>query len=348
MKKTVKRMAALAMAGLMAFSAAGCSKSSDNSIEGQRVRFIIGAGSTSGDTYLAANVAVNYLNNKLDLKGKIDPIGQANALQEITTAKFKDNNTMMIFHDNTWLSVVLGVYGEEYALENMIVGPRIAESKGSCFVVSKKAPYSTLTELADWMAENPNEIVKVACESGGSSHLAFIGVYHWLKEEFGEDVAGRLKVFVAGSTETKYQALWDGNCQMIFVDLSTAEQYTKEEVEDQIAVKVAGLLTGERIEGKDYPTFAEQGIKMGDEPFDFTKEYSIFFTKDTPEEIINQVSQAMEEIGKDENYIKELRDQGYEVNVISAEENKAHMYEKREVFKKVLKDAPSLDTLTAQ
>lgn len=87
---------------------------------------------------------------------------------------------------------------------------------------------------------------------------------------------------------------------------------------------------------------------MGDEPFDFTKEYSIFFTKDTPEEIINQVSQAMEEIGKDENYIKELRDQGYEVNVISAEENKAHMYEKREVFKKVLKDAPSLDTLTAQ
>ena len=86
----------------------------------------------------------------------------------------------------------------------MIVGPRIAESKGSCFVVSKKAPYSTLMELADWMAENPNEIVKVACESGGSSHLAFIGVYHWLKEEFGEDVAGRLKVFVAGSTETKY------------------------------------------------------------------------------------------------------------------------------------------------
>ena len=50
----------------------------------------------------------------------------------------------------------------------------------------------------------------------------------------------------------------------------------------------------------------------------------------------------------DENYIKELRDQGYEVNVISAEENKAHMYEKREVFKEVLKDAPSLDTLTAQ
>ena len=49
MKKTVKRMAALAMAGLMAFSAAGCSKSSDNSIEGQRVRFIIGAGSTSGE-----------------------------------------------------------------------------------------------------------------------------------------------------------------------------------------------------------------------------------------------------------------------------------------------------------
>lgn len=71
MKKTVKRMAALAMAGLMAFSAAGCSKSSNNSIEGQRVRFIIGAGSTSGDTYLAANVAVNYLNNKLDLKGKL-------------------------------------------------------------------------------------------------------------------------------------------------------------------------------------------------------------------------------------------------------------------------------------
>ena len=198
------------------------------------------------------------------------------------------------------------------------------------------------------MKENPNEIVKVACESGGSSHLAFIGVYNWMKEDYGDDVASRLKVFVAGSTETKYQALWDGNCQMIFVDLSTAEQYTKDGVEDQIAVKVAGLLTGERIEGKDYPTFAEQGVKMGDEPFDFTKEYCIFFTKDTPQEIVDEISSAMIEIGKDENYVKELNDQGYEVHVISAEENKKHMYEKRDVFAEVLKDAPSLDTLTAQ
>ncbi|WP_181995584.1 tripartite tricarboxylate transporter substrate-binding protein [Clostridium sp. AM58-1XD] len=348
MKKTMKRMMALALAGLMAFSMAGCGKKEENSIKGERVRFILGAGSTSGDTYLAANVAVNYLNNKLDLKGKIDPIGQANALQEITTAKFADNNTMMIFHDNTWLSVVLGVYGDEYSLDNMIVGPRIAESKGSCFVVSKKAPYSNLVELADWMKDNPNEIVKVACESGGSSHLAFIGVYNWMKEDYGDDVASRLKVFVAGSTETKYQALWDGNCQMIFVDLSTAEQYTKDGVEDQIAVKVAGLLTGERIEGKEYPTFAEQGVKMGDEPFDFTKEYCIFFTKDTPQEIVDEISSAMIEIGKDENYVKELNDQGYEVHVISAEENKKHMYEKRDIFAAVLKDAPSLDTLTAQ
>lgn len=348
MKKNMRRVLAglLAVTALCATTACG-SKSSTPTLKKQRVRVVIGSKSTSGDTYMTADVATRYLSKALDFNGKVDSIGANNALEEIVTAK-PDGSTIMMFHDMTWLGVSFGAYEDKYALENFVVGPRMAISQGPCFAVKKDAPYATMAEMADWLKANPGETVKLAVEAGGVSQLGFNSYYEWVKETYGDDVASRVKAFISGDTAAKCQAMWDGNCQAIFADVSALEQYTLDGVDAQIAMNIAGLMSGERIEGKDFPTFAEQGITLNGEPYAFDKEYSIFYPKGTPQEIIDEVDKALSEIAASPDYQKELADLGFVASYLSSKDNDAHMKEKRASFDEMIKNSPSLDELTAQ
>ena len=56
------------------------------------------------------------------------------------TAKSPDGSTIMMFHDMTWLGVSFGAYEDKYALENFVVGPRMAISQGPCFAVKRRTP----------------------------------------------------------------------------------------------------------------------------------------------------------------------------------------------------------------
>ena len=50
----------------------------------------------------------------------------------------------MMFHDMAFLSVLFGAVSEDYALENLTVGPRIGVNPGGCFVAKADAPYNNL------------------------------------------------------------------------------------------------------------------------------------------------------------------------------------------------------------
>lgn len=347
MKKIWKKLVALALVAATAAAATGCSGADADSLKGKRLRVVIGSKSTGGDTYLTADLATRYLSETVECNGKVDAIGANAALEEIITAK-PDGQTVMMFHDMTWLGVSFGAYEEKYNLENMIIGPRIGISQGACFAVSASAPYATIKEMAEYLKANPSEVCKVACEAGGVSQLGFNSIYEWVKAEYGDDVAGRIKAFITGDTSAKCQALWDGSCQMIFADISALEQYTVEGVDAKIAMKIAGLMSGQRIEGKDYPTFAEQGITINGEPYAFDKEYSVFFVKGTPQAIIDQVDQAVQALADNERYQEEMAALGFKGDVLSAAENQKHMVEKRDSFAEMIAQSPSLDELTAQ
>ena len=47
-------------------------------------------------------------------------------------------------------------------------------------------------------------------------------------------------------------------------------------VEDQLKLNIIGLMGG-AIEGKDWPTFSEQGSSIDGTPFFFSKEYRAFY-----------------------------------------------------------------------
>ena len=74
--------------------------------ENQRVRIVIGSTAVSGDSYMVADIVNRYLQKYLGCQSKVDPVGANEAFATIKTAA-PDGMTFMIFHDMTYLGVLL-------------------------------------------------------------------------------------------------------------------------------------------------------------------------------------------------------------------------------------------------
>ncbi len=309
---------------------------------GKRVRIVIGSTSVSGDSYMVADIVNRYLQKYLGCESKVDPVGANAAFEAVRKAK-PDGLEFMIFHDMTYLGVLFGSYDEEYALENMVVGPRVGQNPGSCFAAKKDAEYNDMKEMADWLAADPSRTVRLSVEAGGVSNIGFIVYYMWVREAYGEDVAERIKFVLGGSTDTKLQQLWDGNTDVIFADYSSLLQYTAEGVDAQLAVKFVGLL--DRIEGVDAPVMGDLGITLGGEPFYFSKDFLIYLPAGTPQEVVDELDAAIEKMAQDEDFLKDMANLTYAGSVLKSAEAKEFIYGKRNAIAKVLADAPALEDL---
>ena len=178
---------------------AGCNRK-------KSVRVVIGSSSTSGDSYLIADTVTRYLAEEMGWDAKVDPVGAAEMFEIIRNDKGK-GDTIAIFHDMMYLGVVFGTYGEEYALENITVGPRVAQNPGCCFAAKADAPYNTLVEAAEYLKANPDAEIRVACENGSVSTLCYLAYYNWVLDSYGQEVADQLRVIAAGVTSEKRQRI---------------------------------------------------------------------------------------------------------------------------------------------
>lgn len=314
-------------------------------LAGKTIRVVIGSTSVTGDTYLTADLIARHISQKYNCNVKVDPIGAGRALEEIVSTN-PNGSTIMMFHDMTYLGVLFGAYDEDdYKLENMVVGGTFGYNPGDSFSATASAPYKSIKEMADWMQANPNEVVRIAVEAGGVSQLGFNSIYEWVKEAYGEGVSSRIKAFVTGSTEEKLQALWDGNCQVIYAATSAVKEYTLEGVDAQLKLNVIGLMSGERIEGESWPTFAEQGITLNGQPYSFIKEYFVFYPTGIDEGYIAAMDAAMKEICSTPEYIADIENIGYKAQFKGSKDATTHIYEKREAFKKLIESSPDFDDL---
>ena len=225
MKKTFKKVIAVAASAAMVFSMAGCGGKTESaattaaggqsetaaadaganvgggnsSLKGQNVRVVIGSTSTSGDSYMIADLVTRYLSKEMGFNGKVDAIGNAAALDEMQNAK-GDGKTVMMFHDMTFLSVLFGSVDEQYSLENMTVGPRIGQNPGACFGAAAEKGWNNLSDVTKYLQDNPDATVSFNIESGATSHLAFVAYYLYIQDTYGDDVASRIKAIVGGTT----------------------------------------------------------------------------------------------------------------------------------------------------
>ncbi len=310
--------------------------------DGQRVRIVIGSTSVSGDSYMIADIANRYLQKYLGCSSKVDPVGANEAFAAVQAAK-PDGLEFMIFHDMTYLGVLFGSYSDEYALENMVVGPRVGQNPGSCFAAKKDAEYSDMKEMAEWLAADDSREVRISVEAGGVSNIGFIVYYMWVKDTYGEDVAERIHFVLGGSTDTKLQQIWDGNTDVIFADYSSLLQYTEDGVDAQLALKFVGLL--DKIEGVDEPVMGDLGITLGGEPFYFSKDFLIYLPAGTPQEVVDELDAAVEKMAAEPEFQADMAKLTYAGNVLQSKEAKEFIYAKRDSIASVLEEAPALEDL---
>ena len=311
--------------------------------DGQRVRIVIGSTSTAGDSYMVAETTNRYLAKYLNVSSRVDPVGANEAFATVADAK-PDGLTFMIFHDMTYLGVLFESFDKEYALENMVIGPRVGQNPGSCFAARATLPYNDMVAIADHLRDNPDANCRIAVEAGGVSHIGFVAFWTWAKERYGDDVADRVKIVVGGSTDKKLQMLWDNNADVIFADYSSLLQYIDEDVDDQLRVKWVGILDG--IEGLDLPTYSGMGITLGGKPFVFSKDFLVYLPKGTPQAAVDELDAAMAKVAADPGFIADMQALTYAPNVLKSAEAKEFIYAKREQMRGLIEGSPSFDDLT--
>lgn len=366
----LKKLISGIMAGALALSLAGCTVgggsatassaastadstaaaaptgSGESSLKGQNVRVVIGSTSTSGDSYMIADLVTRYLAAEMGFNGKVDAIGNASALDEIANAK-GDGKTVMMFHDMTYLSVLFGSVGEEYSLENMTVGPRIGQNPGGCFGAPADAPYANLSEVTQYLIDNPTETVSFNIESGATSHLCFAAYYLYVQDTYGEEVSGRIKAIVGGTTAEKLQRLWDRNADVIYGDTSAFAQYTEDGVQDQL--KMTMFDSCGKVNGVEIESMAEDGITFNGEPFDFAKDFCMYFPKDMDADVLAEYEAAMKKVTENPDFQADMAKLFYNAlsaDEVSVEASQEFIYNKREQSKQLIERSPNLDSLT--
>ena len=342
MKKTVAIVLAMLLVGSLVFAAGSGETQVAPTFKGKNVRVVIGSTSTSGDSYLMAETVSRYLAKELGANLKVDAVGAAKALDAMQTSK-PDGNTIMMFHDMTYLGISFEAYDEMYSLENMIVGPRIGQNPGSCWAASVNAPYNSLAEIPTYLQKNPEAIVRVACEAGGVSHVGFIVFWQWVMDTYGSDIADRIYVVVGGSVGDKLQLIWDGNCDVMFADYTSILQYTQTK-DEKIALKYMGLM--DNIDGVSIPSYFDQGITMNGKEFTFSKDYLIYLPKGFPVELVAELDAAMKKVNVDPNLIADLKKMYYFTGkYLDSANAKTYIYDKRDALQSLIDRAPSLDDL---
>ena len=178
----------------------------------------------------------------------------------------------------------------EYAWDDIVPVACYAKNDTQILVVSKDAPYSNAQELVDYMKEHPGE-VSFAVTLGSPSH------YHAVA--FEQASGTTFKKVDIGSGSDKVVALLSGEVDVVSSTVGIMKDYIASG-----DAKVIGSLASERSDfAPDIPTLNEQGVDIGD--VGFAVHYTVWVKKDTPQDIIDSLASAIEQMVNDEAYQKD-------------------------------------------
>ncbi|MDR5860536.1 ABC transporter substrate-binding protein [Halomonas eurihalina] len=288
----------------MAFGSAAA-MAADGPLRGN-VRVVIGSTSTGGDTYQNSSIVVDALAEKLDLNMKVDAVGASSAFR--TLDRDSRGNTLMIFHDQSYLGYLYGVEGYEDIFEKYTIGPTVAINPGNAYLVPKDSPYQTLGDVIE--AAGNGQEVRVAIQPGGVSEIGFSALKNAVAIEH-PGMEDNLVAVNTGSQADKNQQLFDDQADMINGTVQANEQYTRLPADDQKAMRFLWLTARNSTieqapeEGLGQTTreqlleYVEPNVSVtmgGDENFTFDKEFFFLYNKDMDPAIVEQIDEALSEI----------------------------------------------------
>lgn len=312
------------------------------------VRVVIGSTSTGGDTYQNSSIVVDKLAEKLDINMKVDAVGATAAFRALE--RDSRGNTLMIFHDQSYLGYLYGVEGYDNVFEKYTVGPTVAINPGNAYLVAKDSPYQNLDEVM--AAAGNGETVRVAIQPGGVSEIGFSAMKNAISIEY-PGMEDNLVAINTGSQADKNQQLFDDQADVINGTVQANEQYTRLPEDDQKAMRFVWLTARQETieqapEGGMGETDREEllqyvepnvTVTMGDdENFTFDKEFFFIYNKEMDQEIVDYIDEALAEIYA-EGEIQEIQKKSFFIpNFKPSSEAQEHLSDKMGRYKTIIEN----------
>jgi tripartite-type tricarboxylate transporter receptor subunit TctC len=314
-----KSLLFLLIFGLVALLAVGCSSAeTGNQAEGNQsegnestndtatdwpskpIKLIVpwGAG---GDTDVISRLVNKYLEEELGTTIVVANIGGGGGsigAQEVLNSE-SDGYTLLAGHDSIGLSNLMGKTDFSYFDFEPVV---LVTTASQILATHVDNPWNNMQDLVDHLKENPGSI-SFGAALGSTSHTFPLGI---------QDVAG-IEFNIVGyeGTAKRTQALLGNHVHLGATTVPAAKEYLKAN-----QLKMLAIGSAERNPAlPDLPTLKEQGI-------DFTSATNrgYFFPKGTPEEIVKKLSDALEKVAKNPEFIEAMESQGVEVNYKNTED----------------------------
>lgn len=249
-----KRLLALALAGVMACSLAGCGsgkgKGSDwaKSVEIQ-VPAKAGGGTDVMARALGTQVAKDS-GSTITIVNNTDGGGVV-ACEKAAAGK-KDGSTLVQFHTTLLIKTATGVLKKSAADDFTVIAVGVpVDEANNVLVVSGDSPYNTLDDLITDAKANPGSLL-VGIETGGTTHVQ-AGL-------FAKAADLEVKYVEAGSDTEKLTALVGNSINAALVNANQAKQYIESGKAKALAVVSNSSEGGRSSVLPDVPSFVEQGV----------------------------------------------------------------------------------------
>ena len=280
------------------------------------VSIIVPAGA-GGNTDLSARVFAQYAK---ELSGCDFIVVNANgaagsiAADQVRSAA-PDGHTFLYGHNLVNVANVAGI--TDYNYSAFTLGPTFAKDPAQQFYVNPKK-YKNLTEFIDAAKKAPGELV--ACTE--------VGAYTYYEILRFQELAGiQLDLVDYGSNSDKIVGMLSGQVDMMPGAYINCKDYL-----ESGQFTALGVPSAERYELiKDIPTFREQGIDLVYPDCDF----SFYFPKGTPEEVIAWYENIVQEMHKKPECLDAIRKVEMMPYYLSAADSEKHDAEYFNVFKTI-------------
>ena len=262
----------------------------------------------------------------------------------------RNGNTVMIFHDQSYLGNLYGVNGYDNIFEKYTVGPTVSINPGNAYLVPKDSPYKTIDDII--AAAGEGKEIRVAIQPGGVSEVGFSALKNAVKIKY----PGKEDNIVAvntGSQADKNQLLFDDMADVINGSVQANEQYTRLPADDQKAMRFVWLTarndtikqTNEEGMGKTSRAELLQYVNPNvsvpqseSENFTFDKEFFFLYNKEVDPKLVSCIDNALKEVYAEGEIQKELKKSFFIPNFKPSSEAQAYLKDKRDQYAEIIEN----------
>lgn len=286
----------------------------------QSIEVMVPAGA-GGDTDLNSRITAKYLEEELGETLVVTNVGGAGGTTGINEflSKEADGHNVLTYHNAMLVNNVYGI--SDIAYEDFQYAGMGILDQSNTFLVSSEAEFDDLESFIAYAQENPGE-VDVATENGAMTHLQLL--------EFEQKADVDLNIVDAGGASEKITALLGGRVDVVPTSLGLVQDYLESGEFESL-----GVIAEERLEGApDIPTFEEQGVDMS-----IDKVFYWAFSEDTPQEVVDRFSEALENVVENEDFQEEISNSWLTPTFLDSDETLEKLGEIDEHYREVYENS---------